>query len=223
LYPLLQGYDSAALDSDITIVGSDQLFNELMGRFYKERFGHAPQVVITTRITPGIDGGEKQNKSLGNYIALDDTPRDKYGKAMSLPDNLVRQFLEFYTLVDLAEIAELDKAMTAGEMNPMIAKKVLAQALVERYHGPEAATEEQAWFEEVFSKRSIPEDIPVPVEKPTVLDILRACLPNESLSELRRLIDNGAVKLDGKTKITEGSVLRIGKRRWFRISFKPKE
>lgn len=128
VYPLLQGYDSEALGSDITIVGSDQLFNELMGRFYQERFGSDPQVVITTKITPGIDGREKQSKSLGNYVALDDTPRDMYGKAMSLPDHLVRQFLEVYTLVSLDEIAELDRATTADEMNPMAGKKVLARA-----------------------------------------------------------------------------------------------
>lgn len=99
LYPVLQGYDSYALAADLTIVGSDQLFNELMGRFYQERLGAGPQVVITTLITPGTDGGEKQSKSLGNYIALSDTARDMFGKAMRLPDDLVTEFLRVYTLV----------------------------------------------------------------------------------------------------------------------------
>lgn len=99
LYPILQGYDSYELDSDLTIVGTDQLFNEMMGRFYQERLGAKPQTVITTKITPGIDGREKQSKSLGNYIAVSDSPRDKFGKAMSLPDHLVAEFLHVYTLV----------------------------------------------------------------------------------------------------------------------------
>jgi len=97
LYPILQGYDSVMLESDLTIVGSDQLFNEMMGRLYQERAGQAPQVVLTTQITPGTDGKEKQSKSLGNYIALADTPRDKFGKAMSIPDELVGPYVTVYT------------------------------------------------------------------------------------------------------------------------------
>lgn len=229
LYPILQGYDSYELDSDLTIVGTDQLFNELMGRFYQERMGSSPQTVITTKITPGIDGREKQSKSLGNYIAISDTPRDIFGKAMSLPDQLIAQFLEVYTLVPLAEIGQLDAAMKAGELNPMEAKRVLGRALVERYYDEDTAIQENEWFTKVFSRRSIPEDVPtvnVTDANATLFEILRKCLPAESSSELRRLVRYGSVRIDGEDKITDpdrrhavtsGNVLRVGKRRWFRI------
>lgn len=231
LYPILQGYDSHELDSDLTIVGTEQLFNEMMGRFYQERMGGKPQTVITTKITPGIDGREKQSKSLGNYIAVSDTPRDKFGKAMSLPDHLVTEFLQVYTLVPLDEIAQLDKAMKAGELNPMEAKRVLGRALVERYHDKATAIEEDEWFTRVFSRRSIPEDIPiVTVRDPDapLLDILKLCLPSESANELRRLVQYGSVRGSGEDKLTNpeqrraiatGTPLRVGKRRWFRIVF----
>jgi tyrosyl-tRNA synthetase len=230
LYPVLQGYDSHALDSDLTIVGSDQLFNELMGRFYQERLGSRPQTVITTRITPGIDGREKQSKSLGNYIALSDSPRDKFGKAMRLPDELVGEYLRVYTLVPLAEVDRLEAAMRSGRTNPMEVKRALGRALVARYHGEGAAAAEDAWFTRVFSQRSVPEAVDtVTVEDPdaTLLDILRRCLPSESSSELRRLLRFGGVRV-GDRKLTDpeqrhaledGDVIRVGRRRWFRVSF----
>jgi tyrosyl-tRNA synthetase len=229
LYPILQGYDSYELDSDLTIVGTDQLFNELMGRFYQERMGVNSQTVITTKITPGIDGREKQSKSLGNYIAVSDTPRDMFGKAMSLPDDLISEFLEVYTLVPIERISQMDAAMRAGELNPMEAKRVLGQALVERYYDEDTAVQENEWFTKVFSRRSIPEDVSVvnlANADATLLDILKACMPSESSSELRRLVQYGSVRLGGEEKLTDpdqrhvvtsGSVLRVGKRRWFRI------
>jgi tyrosyl-tRNA synthetase len=231
LYPILQGYDSYELESDLTIVGTDQLFNELMGRFYQERFDAKPQVVITTKITPGIDGREKQSKSLGNYIALSDTARDMFGKAMKLPDGLAGEFLRVYTLVPLAEIDHMEKAMLAGELNPMEVKRGLGRALVERYYGPAAATAEDEWFTQVFSQRSIPQDVPVvAVGDPnaTLLELLKACLPEESTSALLRRIKEGSVRLDGQHKLTDpaqrhpvsaGDVIRVGRRQWFRIVF----
>ena len=115
LYPVLQGYDSRMLGSDVTIVGSDQLFNELMGRTYQEKLGQEPQVVITTRITPGTDGVAKQSKSLGNYIALAETPRDMFGKAMSIPDHLTTSYLEVYTDVPMAEVAGAGRSVPCQE------------------------------------------------------------------------------------------------------------
>ena len=156
LYPILQGYDSCALDSDLTIVGTDQLFNELMGRFFAERLGSRPQVIVTTELTPGIDGRAKQSKSLGNYIALSDSPRDMFGKAMKLPDHLVTVYLRHYTMVPLTEIDRLDAAMAAGEENPMEAKRLLGRSLVERYYSAETAAAEQEWFSRVFAGREVP-------------------------------------------------------------------
>jgi tyrosyl-tRNA synthetase len=229
LYPVLQGYDSYELESDLTIVGTDQLFNELMGRFYQERLGMEPQVVVTTAITPGIDGREKQSKSLGNYIALSDTPRDKFGKAMRLDDDLVAEFLRVYTLVPLDEVDRMERAMRAGELNPMEAKRTLARALAERYHGADTGAAEEAWFTAVFSRRSVPDDVPtVTIQDPnvTLLEILRACLPSTSSTQLRRLIEDGSVRVGGRERLSDpeqrhpvasGDVLRVGRRRWFRV------
>jgi tyrosyl-tRNA synthetase len=231
LYPVLQGYDSCALDSDLTIVGTDQHFNELMGRFFAERLGGSPQVVITTQLTPGIDGRAKQSKSLGNYIALSDGARDMFGKAMKLPDHLVTMYLRHYTMVPLAEIASMEAAIQAGELNPMEAKRVLGRALVERYHSGAQAVSEDEWFSRVFSRRFVPDDAPtVRVDDPnaTLLEIVARCLPGQSNTELRRLIADGGVRLDGQRKLTgpdqrhplsSGDVIRVGKRRWFRIVF----
>ena len=232
LYPILQGYDSCELESDLTIVGTDQLFNELMGRFFAERLGGTPQVIVTTELTPGIDGRAKQSKSLGNYIALNDSPRDMFGKAMKLPDHLVTVYLQHYTMVPLAEITRLAAAMAAGEENPMEAKRLLGRSLVERYYSAEVAAREQEWFSRVFSGRSVPADAPsVFVADPncTLLELLRHCLPTASGTELRRLIADGSVRLDGQRKLSNpdqrhplssGEVIRVGKRRWFRIEFR---
>lgn len=231
LYPILQGYDSCELNSDLTIVGTDQHFNELMGRFIAERLGGSPQVVITTEITPGIDGRAKQSKSLGNYIALSDGARDMFGKAMKLPDHLVTIYLRHYTMVPLAEIAGMESAMKTGELNPMEAKRVLGRSLVERYHSAAAAVSEDEWFSKAFSRRSVPGDVPtVVVDDPnrTLLEIVSRCLPDHSNTEMRRLIADGGVRLDGQRKLTDpdqrhplssGEMIRAGKRRWFRIVF----
>ena len=227
-YPIIQGYDSVALESDLTIVGSDQLFNEMMGRFYQERFQQAPQVLITTKVTPGIDGKQKQSKSLGNYIGLDHDAREKFGRVMSIPDPLIAPYLEVYTSLPLARVAELvDLAAT----DPMEAKKVLGQAIVARYHGEEAAGAERRWFEEVFSKGRQPDDIEERTfsEQPaTAFDLVRACLSaaDFSNSKIRRLFEQGAVKLDGEKLLdfaapvelsAEGQTLRLGKRTWFQV------
>lgn len=229
IYPVLQGYDSFALESDLTIVGTDQLFNELMGRFLQQRLGQDPQVVLTTRITPGIDGREKQSKSLGNYIALSDSARDKFGKAMRLKDELVREFAEVYTEIPLSELERLFRRVDDGQLNPMDAKRVLARALVERYHGPDVAREEDEWFRRVFSQRESPDNVPevVVARGMTVLQVLEQCLPDESRSELRRLVRAGAVRLEDE-KLADpdalmppldehSAILRVGRRRWFRL------
>src|SRR5579871_82550 len=191
LYPVLQGYDSKMLESDLTIVGTDQLFNELMGRFFQERFGQPPQVVMTTKITPGTDGIEKQSKSLGNYIALADSPKDKFGKVMSIPDGLMLSYFEVYTLVELTELEPL-RAATLSD--PMKWKKRLAREIVARYHGQEVAAEEEERFTLQFSKKEAPADArQVKVEgEITWLALLHRELPDHSNGDIRRLIQQGA-------------------------------
>jgi tyrosyl-tRNA synthetase len=229
LYPILQGYDSLMLDSDLTIVGTDQLFNELMGRFYQERFHKEPQVVMTTKITPGTDGKEKQSKTLGNYIALADSPRDKFGKVMKIPDALIAQYFEVYTDYPMPDIREFQDQMQAGTINPIVAKKRLAERIVARYHGDAVAKKEAEWFEETFSMRRIPDEIPQIEVPPEIglLDLLTKCDPTLSRSEARRLVRQGAVSLgeqpfpaDAENQVLrslDGKTIRIGKRRWLKL------
>ena len=226
IYPVLQGYDSFALNSDLTIIGTDQLFNEMMGRFYQERLGQSPQVIITTKITPGIDGKAKQSKSLGNYIGLGHSPRDKFGRVMTLPDHLIVSYLEVYTDIPLEFVEEI--AMRV-EKEPMKWKLFLAHEIVRRYHGAEIADKEQEWFLRTFSTRRTPSDIPViqvePGEQPAFELVKHFFGSQKSHSELRRLFEQGAISLNDQTlrqaeqvvEVHDGDVFRVGKRTWFRL------
>jgi tyrosyl-tRNA synthetase len=226
IYPLLQGYDSVMLRSDLTIIGSDQLFNELLGRFYQERFGQPPQVVLTTKITPGIDGKAKQSKSLDNYIGLGHSPRDKFGRAMRLPDALIGEYLRVYTALPLEEVAEIEARVPA---DPMSYKLRLAREIVARYHGPAVAEAERAWFVATFSARQVPTEVPelwVDTDAAqTGLALVRQFFAGrKSNSELRRLFTQGGISCNGEPlrdgeaplEIRDGDLFRVGKRTWFR-------
>ncbi len=226
IYPVLQGYDSFALRSDLTIIGSDQLYNEMMARFYQERLGQQPQVIITTKITPGIDGKAKQSKSLGNYIGLGHSPRDKFGRVMTLPDSLIVTYLEVYTDIPLEQVRQI-AAQVASD--PMRWKLFLAHAIVKRYHGGEVADREQQWFTETFSARTTPANIPeivvVPGEYSAFELVKRFFGSQKSNSDIRRLFEQGAITLNAKKvgrsdqvlSIKDGDVFQVGKRTWFRI------
>ncbi|MBU1082312.1 MAG: tyrosine--tRNA ligase, partial [Spirochaetes bacterium] len=227
VYPVLQGWDSVELRSDVTIVGSDQLFNESMGRFFQEKAGMRPQVIVTSRITPGLDGVKKQSKSLGNFIALGDSPREAFGKAMSLPDGLVVQWAEVYTTMSMERVRELESGMASGRTNPRDAKLELAGAIVERHHGKAAAAAEREWFEATFSRRDFPADAPAVAVRAgcvSAIELLGSLGTGLSKSELRRLIAEGAVEIGGTRPgaaddiiaIMAGAELRarIGRRRF---------
>lgn len=228
VYPILQGYDSVMLQADLTIIGSDQLFNEMMGRFFQEKFGQEPQVIITTKITRGIDGKEKQSKSLGNFIGLAHSPREKFGRIMSMSDDLIVEYLEVYTEVPMKEIEKIKKDLPN---DPMRYKLFLGEEIVKRYHGEKVAEEELQWFKKTFSECKIPEDAPrvsVGINSVTVFQILRKCfsVQEKSNNEIKRLIKQRAVKINGKTienldeKIllpNGGIKLKAGKRNWFKI------
>lgn len=229
LYPVLQGWDSVCLKSDMTVIGTDQLFNEMMGRSLQQRYSMSPQVVMTTKITPGLDGQEKQSKSLGNYVAVDHTPREKFGRLMRLPDSLIQQWLLVYS--DLDDGAVDDIAQQVKD-KPFVAKLRMAGAIVARYHGDAAASEEREWFEKTFSRRETPEDMPVVYcgsSSPSVYEVVRTALDStHSNSQIRRLLSQGGVELDGEkrrdadelvTLNPEGSTLKIGKRRWFEVRY----
>src|SRR3990167_7288688 len=153
IYPVLQAYDSVMLKSDLTVIGTDQLFNELLGRRYQEIFGQEPQVILATSITPGLDGKEKMSKSLGNFVAILDTPENKFGKIMTIPDGLINRYLEVYTKLSLPEIANIQK------QKPLDAKKRLAYEIVKIYHGEKTAEKTSTDFEKTFSKKEVPENL----------------------------------------------------------------
>lgn len=224
IYPILQGYDSVVLKSDLTIIGSDQLFNEMLGRFFQERFNQQPQVIVTTKITPGIDGKEKQSKSLGNYVGLAHSPRDKFGRVMSIPDTLITDYLKVYTEIPLEKIAELEQSMI--KINSMKAKKFLAEQVVARYHGDEVAKQEKDWFEQTFSARQTPTDIPeISLNQgATAFDAVKAFFGDKkSNTQIRTLFNQGAVYCnqektpDQQAKVKKGDLFKVGKRGWFKV------
>jgi tyrosyl-tRNA synthetase len=226
-YPILQGYDSVVLDADLVIVGSDQLFNEMLGRQLQQRAGKRPQVVITTTITAGIDGTAKQSKSLNNFVALTDPPREKFGKLMSIPDHLVADYLKAYTTVPMSVVAQAKRAAADGGVAVRDAKLGLARAVVARYHGDEIAAQEKDWFIATFAQREVPADVPdVPVPATmSVYEMVRIARPTLGAREARRLIAGDAVRLDGlvlndpaQSVTVEGSaVLKVGRRQWVRL------
>lgn len=228
LYPILQGYDSVMLESDLTIIGSDQLYNEMMGRFFQEKFGQSPQCIITSKITPGIDGKAKQSKSLGNFIALTHTPREKFGRTMSIPDNLITQYFEVYTTIPAPEVELISSNVLSS---PMECKLKLAHAIVSRYHGETVADQELEWFKETFSRGSAPRDMPEVVVASAalpLLEVLRQVYADapRSNSELRRLVAQGGVSIN-REKVRDlnstimippdGVVIKIGKLHWVRV------
>jgi len=226
VYPVLQGYDSFMLEADLTITGTDQLFNEMMGRFYQERFGQKPQVIITTKITPGIDGGAKQSKSLDNYIGLGHLPRDKFGRIMRLPDSLILTYFRVYTEVSDSELTNFK---TMVQADPLEAKKQLATEIVSRYHGDDVAHKERQWFDQTFSMRQIPTDCPeliLETKSISAFEIVRQFFGGQkSNSAIRRLFEQGAVKINGvkvesptdNLKLNDCDAFQVGKRIWFRV------
>jgi tyrosyl-tRNA synthetase len=223
LYPLIQGYDSVALEADIEIGGTDQKFNMLVGRELQRHFDQPPQVVMTMPLLEGLDGERKMSKSYGNYVGLTDSPEDMYGKLMSVPDKLMARYYELLTDSTPEEIA----AVKSGATHPMEAKKRLARKIVNEYHGEEGARRAEQYFESKFQRREIPQSTPVYriQEDLWICELMKQLQFTPSTSEARRLVSQGAVRVDGQT-ITdvnfrfvpgEHQVLEVGKRRVARI------
>lgn len=230
LYPLMQGYDSVALRADIEIGGTDQKFNLLVGRVLQERYGQKPQIVMTWPLLIGTDGIEKMSKSLGNYIGINEPPQEIYGKAMSIPDNLIMNYFTLATEVDGDRLVEIKRQLDSETVNPMILKKELAFSLVELYHGKSPADSAQADFELKFSKRELPEDPPeLAISSGErliwVVKVLVASGVAKSNSAAIRLIQGGGVQLNG-SKLTDkdrridlatDNIIKIGKKSFFKI------
>lgn len=227
IYPVLQGFDSVALESDLTIVGSDQLFNETMGRQLQSKHGQVPQTVITSTITPGLDGGPKQSKSLNNYVGLAQSADEQFGRLMTLNDDLIGPWATVYTELPIEAVEDLVRRAASGGSAARDAKLDLAQAIVARYHGEYEAAHARQAFLAVFSDRKLPEDIPELATIPgqTILDLVAAARPDLTRSAGRRLIIEGGVRLGGeqqqdpqaRPEISTGDILQTGRRRWHRL------
>ena len=238
LYPLLQGYDSVAIEADVEFGGTDQLFNLMVGRELQEKVGQRPQIVFTMPILPGTDGVRRMGKSLGNYIAIEDTPRDMFGKVMSLPDDVIALYFELLTDAPDDEVADIRGAIERHSTNPMEFKKRLGAEMVTTFHSLEAAAAALADFERVFQQRESPQDIPEfaadlnsegvsnPDAEGFEADIARLLVDAglaASRAEARRLLQQNAVTIDGersageRARIAYGSVIRVGRRRFVRI------
>ncbi len=197
LYPVLQGYDSYKLESDITINGTDQKFNELMGREIQQMHGQSPQAIMCMPMLPGTDGVEKMSQSLGNYIGLADAPEEQFGKIMSIPDALMRDYYTLCTRLRPREIAEILESS-----GPMDAKMRLGREVVGQYHSVDAAEAAQQRFIDVHRKRAVPDDVPV-FEASAPIWICKALTEaglTKSNGEARRAIKQGGVRVDGEVQ-----------------------
>ncbi|WP_276732259.1 tyrosine--tRNA ligase [Bacillus sp. (in: firmicutes)] len=228
-YPLMQGYDSVVLESDIELGGTDQHFNVLMGRHFQERYDKEKQVVILMPLLEGLDGIEKMSKSKNNYIGIDEHPNDMYGKTMSLPDSLMKKYIHLATDLELEEKKQLVKDLETGAIHPRDAKMLLAKTIVRMYHGAEAAEAAEHSFKTVFQENSLPEDIPAVKwegEKvPAVVDLLVTLKLLSSKSKARRMIQNGGVRINGEkitdihadAEIKQNMIIQVGKRKFLKL------
>ncbi len=232
-YPLMQGYDSVAIEADVELGGTDQKFNLLVGRDLQKEYGQDPQVIIMMPILEGLDGVKKMSKSLGNYIGINDKPSDMYGKVMSIPDKLLIRYFELLTDISLEELKDLKSGINNGEVHPMEAKKRLAKTIVIKYYDEAAAKEAAKEFERVFKEGKLPDDmLEVEIKSDDLEDgemwivkLVAATGLVDSNSQARRMIKQGAVKIDDEkydkinldVEVKDGMVVRIGKRRFAKI------
>jgi len=228
LYPLLQAYDSVAIESDVEFGGSDQRFNCLMGRELQQMMGHTPQHVFLMPLLVGTDGHQKMSKSLDNYIAIEEPPNDMYGKVMSIPDNLMMDYLELLTDVPDEELGEIRQQLSDNAVNPMTLKKRLAREIVEQFHDNHSAKDAESHFEKVVQRKENPEEIPeyaLQIQPINIVDLLVKTGLAKSRGEAKRSLNSGAVRLDDKrlsadtdiVEPSEGSIVRSGKRHWVKI------
>ena len=224
LYPLMQGYDSVYLDVDLEIGGTDQVFNMLIGRDLQKKMNNREKFVMTCNMITGTDG-QQMSKTSGNCIWIEDSPKDKFGKIMSLLDESIFSYFESVTRVPMAEIEEMKKSGT----NPRNLKAKLAKEIVTMYHGKKEAEKAEKEFEKVFSKKEVPTNIPeikIKEKEINILDLLVKTKMASSKSEAKRLIEQGGIKIDNEVKkdwkekiITKhGSIIQVGKRKFIKLT-----
>jgi tyrosyl-tRNA synthetase len=234
-YPLIQGYDSVALKADVELGGTDQLFNLLMGREMQRTRGIASQVVLTMPLLEGLDGVQKMSKSLGNYIGISESADDIFGKILSMSDELMFRYYELLSDLSLEEISQLKQNMERGEVHPKAVKVQLAKELVARFHDQDAANAAEKNFEQIFKRHELPDDIPeksISVVEGETIWLPKLLLEAElvkSTSDGRRMVKQNAVSVNGEKVAdmnaeisTDAEVLlKVGKRRFCKVSFSP--
>ena len=228
LYPIMQGYDSVCIQADVELGGTDQTFNNLVGRDLQKAEGFPPQIVLIMPILVGLDGTEKMSKSKGNYIGITDEPNDMFGKIMSIPDALMDNY---FTLLTALPRERIDELIDSERTHPREAKAALGKAIVAQYHGAEAADAAAAEFDRVFSQRNVPTDMPeIVIESGPIglVQLITSAGFAKSNGEARRLIQQNAVSLDGEkiadvdatVEPADGTVLKVGKRRFGKIAIR---
>lgn len=230
VYPLIQGYDSIEINADIEIGGQDQLFNFLIGRYLQEKYEKEPQAIICMPLLRGTDGVNKMSKSLGNYIALTDSPNDMYGKTMSIPDHLIEEYLNLTTSFSENKKSSIKQELEKHE-NPIDIKKKIAFNIVEQYYSSDDAKNAQIDFENKFQKRKLEDidyteiDLNLLDQEKSLLEIIHELL-NKSKSETRKLFEGGAISINGEKifdinfkidKIEKESILKVGKLNYFKF------
>ena len=236
LYPLMQGYDSVAIEADVELGGTDQTFNLLVGRDIQRAHGKEPQVAFTLPLLPGTDGERKMSKSFGNQIGLTDPPDEQFGKTMRIPDRLIATWFRLCTGLPPEELDSIERGLADGSLHPGEQKRRLAREITARYHGPEAARAAEERFDIVHREHEVPADVPEAPIPPEAVQDGRVWLPRllaatglaSSNADARRLIEQGGVRLDG-TPVTDpdaefapsdlmGRVVQVGRRRFLRLA-----
>jgi tyrosyl-tRNA synthetase len=230
LYPLIQGYDSVMMRSDVELGGTDQKFNLLMGRELQKEYGQEPQCIVMMPLLEGLDGVNKMSKSLGNYIGINEPAKEIFGKVMSVTDVLMLRYYELVSSVSLADLGKIKDDMTSGKLHPMEAKKRLASELTDRFCGPGTGAAARLEFEKVFSKKDLPDDIPMVEiawegETMKLVKVMALARVTSSNSEAKRLIQQGGVEVDQKPvkdvdaemSASVAFILRVGKKRFVKV------
>lgn len=230
LYPLIQGYDSVAMQSDVELGGTDQKFNLLVGRDLQRAHGQTPQIVLTMPLLEGTDGVQKMSKSLGNAIGVMDKPSDMFGKVMSVSDEMMWRYYELLSDIPGEELAKMKADAASGALNPKVAKVRLGREMVARYHDEAAADQAVVEFENVFKKKELPDEVPEypgwGAEERPLYKVLKESNLCPSTSDARRMIRQGAVSVDGEKVSDENHalsgdrerLLKVGKKRFLKIT-----
>ncbi|GBD87895.1 tyrosine--tRNA ligase [bacterium BMS3Abin03] len=228
LYPLAQAMDSVAIKSDVELGGTDQKFNLLVGRDIQREYGQEPQCILTMPLIVGTDGVEKMSKSYDNYIGISDSPKEMYGRTLSIPDDLIYIYYELATDLSKDELGKIKKQLDDPDVNPRDIKRRLARTFVTMYHSEEAARQAEEEFDKVFIKKEVPDDIAELIindNKIGILDLILKAKFAPSRAEAKRLVKQGGVSINGEkisdlkeeVKIENGSVLKVGRRKFIKL------